>query len=104
MSALARGMKVRVLKKLSSFTLQYKPNNTQKHRSTELTPQNRNRGTLTVGEVSGLDDHALALVIDAHLGAVEHHRAHHVRVDAAVEARNACEREEKRIGKKGTKW
>ena len=48
------------------------------------------RNVRTVGEVSGLDDHALALVIDAHLGAVQHHGAHHVRVDAAVEARNTC--------------
>ena len=48
------------------------------------------RNVRTVGEVSGLDDHALALVIDAHLSAVQNHRAHHVRVDAAVEARNAC--------------
>ena len=44
----------------------------------------------TFGHDAGLLDEGLDLVVAAHLRAVQHHRAHDVRVQASVETLQAC--------------
>ncbi len=46
---------------------------------------------LTAGDVARFGDETLAVIVDTHLGAVQHHGTHDVGVNAAVETTHACE-------------